>query len=201
MVKTGSKTMQKAVRISCPESWNRGRSKNGPKPVENGPKRGFGGPQRSQKAPLRSRTGPSRSQKGTKRRSQAPPGHPPKSYVDETKQSSLLAFFKSRFFRCSFGALSVLFWRLKNGLKTASETRSKPMVKTGSKTMQKTVRISCPKSWNRGESADRQNQAITEERRHRERLEKSYSHGSRGSQMTRTLTGIGRAFADHSKLP
>jgi hypothetical protein len=49
------------------------------------------------------------------------------------------------------------------------------MVKTGSKTMQKTVRISCPKSWNRGESADRQNQAITEERRHRERLEKSYS--------------------------
>jgi hypothetical protein len=142
MVKTGSKTMQKAVRISCPESWNRGRSKNGPKPVENGPKRGFGGPQRSQKAPLRSRTGPSRSQKGTKRRSQAPPGHPPKSYVDETKQSSLLAFFKSRFFRCSFGALLVLFWRLKNGLKTASETRSKPMVKTGSKTMQKTVRIS-----------------------------------------------------------
>ena len=135
MVKTGSKTMQKAVRISCPKSWNRRRSETGPKPVENGPKRGFGGPQRSQKAPLRSRTGPSRSQKGTKRRSQAPPGHPPKSYVDETKQSSLLAFFKSRFFRCSFGALSVLFWRLKNGLKTASETRSK----TGSKTMQKAV--------------------------------------------------------------
>jgi hypothetical protein len=64
---------------------------------------------------LRSRTGPSRSQKGIKRRSPATPGHPQKSYVDETKESSLLTFFKSWFFRCSFGALLVPEKRPQNG--------------------------------------------------------------------------------------
>jgi hypothetical protein len=68
-VKRWSKTMQKAVQISCPKSWNRGRSKNGPKPVEKGQKRRSTGPRRSETGQKRRSTGPKTIERWQKRRS------------------------------------------------------------------------------------------------------------------------------------